>query len=72
MQEKNILRGMCLLSCAKNGYISIKKATKKLGWSKQKIVAVGNLLVENNILVKERYIDPQGDPHLDGYYIASF
>jgi hypothetical protein len=72
MQEKNILRGMCLLSCAKNGYISIKKAEKKLGWSKQKIVCVGNLLVENGILMKDRYTDPNGDPRLDGYYIASF
>ena len=72
MQEKNILRDMCLLSCAKNGYISIKKAEKKLGWSKQKIVCVGNLLVENGILMKDRYTDPNGDPHLDGYYIASF
>jgi hypothetical protein len=72
MQEKNILRGMCLLSCAKNGYISIKKAAKKLGWSKQKIVCMGNLLVENGVLVKDRYTDSNGDPHLDGYYIASF
>lgn len=72
MQEKNILRSICLLSCAKNGYISIKKAEKKLGWNKQKIVAVGNLLVTNGVLVKDRYTDPNGDPHLDGYYIASF
>lgn len=72
MQEKNIYRGMCLLSCAKNGYISIKKAEKKLGWDKQKIVAVGNLLVAEGILEKDRYTDYKGYPRLDGYYIASF
>jgi hypothetical protein len=72
MQEKNILRSICLLSCAKNGYISIKKTEKKLGWSKQKIICVGNLLVENGVLKKDRYTDHNGDPHIDGYYIASF
>jgi hypothetical protein len=72
MQEKNILRSVCLLSCAKNGYISIKKAEKKLGWNKHKIVSVGNLLVAEGILEKDRYTDPKGDPHLDGYYITSF
>lgn len=72
MQEKNILRGMCLLSCAKNGYISIKKAEKKLGWNKQKIISVGNLLVTNGVLIQDRYTDSYGEPHLDGYYIASF
>lgn len=72
MQEKNILRSVCLLSCAKNGYISIKKAEKKLGWKKQKIIAVGNLLVEKGVLAKDRYTDPCGNPHLDGYYIESF
>lgn len=68
MQEKNILRSMCLLSCVKNGYISIKKAEKKLGWSKQKIICVGNLLVENGVLMKDR----NGNHHLYGYYLASF
>jgi hypothetical protein len=72
MQEKNILRSICLLSCAKNGYISIKKAEKKLGWNKQKIVSVGNLLVAEGILKKDLYTDCKGDLHLDGYYIASF
>lgn len=72
MQEKHLLRSVCLLSCAKNGYISIKKAERKLGWNKQKIIAVGNLLVERGVLEKDRYTDLQGDPHLDGYYIASF
>lgn len=72
MREKQMLRCVCLLSCAKNGYISIKKASKKLGWQKQKIISVGNLLVEKGVLEKDRYTDPKGDPHLDGYYIASF
>jgi hypothetical protein len=72
MQEKNILRGMCLLTCAKNGYISIKKAKKKLGWSIQKIICVGNLLVENGVLTKDIHTIFNGYSRLNGYYIARF
>lgn len=69
MELKNLLRGICLLSCAKKGYISIKKASKKLGWNKQKVVAVGNLLVEHGILTKNRYAGCYYEPRLDGYYV---
>lgn len=69
MSEKNLLRGVLLLSCAKNGYISIKKASKKLGWERHKVAAVGNLLVEQGILIKDRYTGCYNEPRLDGYYV---
>lgn len=69
MSEKNLLRGVLLLSCAKNGYISIKKASKKLGWYKHKVVAVGNLLVEQGILSKNYYEGCYNESLLDGYYV---
>ena len=72
MQEKNIYRSICLLSCAKNGYISIKKAEKKLGWSKQKVIGVGNLLVTKGILTQDRHTILNGYSRLNGYYITSF
>lgn len=72
MQEKDVLRGACLLSCAKNGYISIKKAEKKLGWSKHKIISVGNLLATKGILTQDCRRIAYGCFRLDGYYIASF
>ena len=72
MQEKNILRGMCLLSCAKNSYISIKKAEKKLGWNKQKVIGIGDLLVTKGILVRNYHTILGGYSRLNGYYIRSF
>lgn len=71
MQEKNIYRSICLLSCAKNGYISIKKAEKKLGWNKQKIIGVGNLLVAKGILMQDRHTILNNYSCLNGYYIIS-
>lgn len=71
MQEKNIYRSMCLLSCAKNGYISIKKAGKKLGWNKQKIIGVGNLLVTKGILIQDRHTILNNYSRLNGYYVIS-
>jgi hypothetical protein len=72
MQEKNIWRGVCLLSCAKNGYISIKKAKKKLGWSKQKVISVGNLLVTKGILTQDYRTIFNCYSCLNGFYLASF
>lgn len=71
MQEKNILRGICLLSCAKNGYISVKRAEKKLGWSRQKIVGIGNLLATKGILTQDGRII-NGCSRIDGYRIVNF
>jgi hypothetical protein len=52
-EERLNIRYLLLLSCAKNGYISIKRASRKLDWSKQKVIAVGQLLCEKGVLTKD-------------------
>jgi hypothetical protein len=71
-EEKKLLREMCLLSCAKNGYISIRKAAKRLGWHKQKIIAIGNFLAIKGILNKHYVCTLNSDHSLDSYWVNSF
>jgi hypothetical protein len=52
-EEKLLMRYILLLSCVKKGHISIKKASRKLGWTKQKVVAVGQMLCEKGVLTKD-------------------
>ena len=74
-EEKTIMRHILLLSCAKNGYISIKKASRKLDWSKQKVAAVGQTLCEKGVLTKiyeEDYIRGEYISKLVGYNLNKF
>ena len=58
MQTTKEYRNFMLLTCAdRRGYISIRKATRKLPWSKQKVIAVGNSLVSKGMLEKRYYAD---------------
>lgn len=74
-EEKEIMRNMLLLSCAKKGYISIKKASRKLGWTKQKVFAVGHLLCEKGALTKVCVEDCYKGEYINrvvGYNLESF
>ena len=74
-EEKITMRYILLLSCVKKGHISIKKASRKLGWSKQKVVAVGQMLCEKGVLSKdltEAFIGGEYVDKLVGYHLASF
>ena len=74
MKKKMLMRYMLLLSCVKNGYISIKKASRKLGWTKQKVVAVGQALCEKGVLTKdcvELYVYGEYINKLIGYNLES-
>lgn len=74
-EEKTLMRYILLLSCVKKGYISIKKASRKLGWTKQKVVAVGQMLCEKGVLAKdcvEDYYKGEYINRLVGYYLESF
>lgn len=74
-EEKIIMRYILLLSCVKKGYISIKKASRKLGWSKQKVVAIGQMLCEKGVLTKyliEDYVCGEYVDKLVGYNLESF
>lgn len=74
-EEKILMRYILLLSCVKKGHISIKKASRKLGWTKQKVVAVGQMLCEKGVLTKD-YIEEsfKGEyvNRLVGYDLNSF
>jgi Mn-dependent DtxR family transcriptional regulator len=52
-EEKCLMRYILLLSCVKKGHISIKKASRKLEWSRQKVLAVGKMLCEKGVLTKD-------------------
>jgi hypothetical protein len=74
-EENIIIQYTLLLSCVKKGYISIKKASRKLGWSKQKIVAVGQRLCEKGVLTKDFVVDYFHGEYVDklvGYNLESF
>lgn len=74
-EEKIIMRYILLLSCVKKGKISIKKASRKLGWSKQKVVAVGQMLCEKGVLTKDLVQDYFGGEYVDklvGYNLENF
>jgi hypothetical protein len=74
-EEKIIMRYILLLSCVKKGKISIKKASRKLGWSKQKVVAVGQMLCEKGALTKDFVADCFHGEYVDklvGYNLESF
>ncbi len=70
-EEKFNMRYLLLLSCVNKGHISIKNASRKLGWSKQKVVAVGQLLCEKGVLTKRRVKTCFGN-ELVGYDLNSF
>lgn len=74
-EEKSLMRYILLLSCVKKGYISIKKASRKLGWTKQRVVSVGRILCEKGVLTKD-YVEGtfKGEyvSKLVGYYLKSF
>ena len=70
-EEKIIMRYILLLSCVKKGYISIKKASRKLGWSKQKVIAVGRMLCEKGVLTKCHVEDYVGGEYV-GYNLEKF
>lgn len=69
-EEKTLMRYILLLSCIKNGYISIKKASRKLDWSKQKIIAVGNLLCNKGVLSKH-FVGEEPCEQLIGFYLEN-
>lgn len=74
-EEKFNMRYLLLLSCVDKGYISIKKASRKLGWSKQKVVAVGQMLCDKGVLTKdtvEIYLGNEWVDKLRGYNLNSF
>ena len=59
--EKSIM-----LSCAKRGYVSVKAVERKTLWTKQKIIALGQLLMEDEIFTY-RECDRHG--HVKGFYL---
>lgn len=74
-EEKILMRYILLLSCVKKGYISIKKASRKLGWTKQKVVAVGQMLCEKGVLTKDYVEDSIRGEYVNrlvGYNLNSF
>lgn len=74
-QEIMLLRKTALLSCVKKGYISIKKATKQLNWSTQKVVVVGITLCEQGVLIKDTtpiLIRGEICDKVVGFYLNSF
>lgn len=74
-EEKILMRYILLLSCVKKGHISIKKASRKLGWTKQKVVAVGQMLCEKGVLTKECVEETFNGEYVNrlvGYNLESF
>ena len=74
-EEKYIMRYILLLSCAKKGYISIKKAIHKLDWSKQKVLAVGQSLCDKGVLEKDftkGLLHSEYANKLIGYHLKTF
>ena len=73
-EEKVLMRYILLLSCVKKGHISIKKASRKLGWTKQKVVAVGQMLYKKGVLTKDCVEDYVGGSYVNklvGYDLNS-
>ena len=48
-EQKRMVEKMLMVGCAKNGYISVKAVIKKTGWKKQKVLALGRLLIKERI-----------------------
>ena len=54
-EKKRIIEKALVVSCAKNGYVSIKSIMRKTGWTRQKALAFGKALVEDGVFGKAVY-----------------
>lgn len=70
--EKRDLRIMCFLACMnKKSIIDIKKASKKLFWSRHKVRAIGNYLAEKGV-VERIGCEYRGQFIITGYSVRNF
>ena len=54
-EQKRLVEKMLMVGCAKNGYVSVKAVIKKTGWKKQKVLALGRLLMKERIFSEMVY-----------------